>query len=112
MKIYLIWSKLKQRKTRKRFYENSPFKEGDKMLCSSRIKEDERRTKLISSFFEMKKPKAPNMKNIKDIILCEIIKVKIQYCLLEVTEIVLESKIFKIRDTVSATYDSLILFSS
>ena len=33
------------------------------------------------------------------------IKVKIQYCLLEVTEVVLESKIFKIRDTFRTTYD-------
>ena len=33
------------------------------------------------------------------------IKVKMQYYLLEVTEIVLESKIFKIRDTFWATYD-------
>ena len=33
------------------------------------------------------------------------IKVKIQYCLLEITEVVLESKIFKIRDAFRATYD-------
>ena len=40
------------------------------------------------------------------------IKVKMQYYLLEVTEGVLESKIFKIRDTFWATYNWLILFSS
>ena len=33
------------------------------------------------------------------------IKVKIQYYLLEVTEVVLKSKIFKIRDIFRATYD-------
>ena len=59
----------------------------------------------------MKKPKAPNMKD-KDIILFAKFKVKIQYCLLEVTEVVLESKMFKIKDTFRATYDWLILFSS
>ena len=31
--------KIEQRKTRKRLYEDRPFKEGDKALCSSRIKE-------------------------------------------------------------------------
>ena len=46
------------------------------------------------------------------IILMQGIKVKIQYILLEVTEVVLESKIFKIRDTFRAKYDWLILFSS
>ena len=40
------------------------------------------------------------------------IKVKMQYYLLEVTEVVLESKIFKNRDTFWATYNWLILFSS
>ena len=35
-----------------------------------------------------------------------------QYCLLEVTEVVLESKIFTIGDTFRAAYDWLILFSS
>ena len=40
------------------------------------------------------------------------IKVEIQYCNLEVTEVALELKIIKIRDTVRATYDWLILFSS
>ena len=48
MKNYLILSKLKQRKQEK-IYEDRPFKEGDKVLCSSRIKEAEGRTKLISS---------------------------------------------------------------
>ena len=52
------------------------------------------------------------MKDMKGIIFLQSIKVKIQYCLLEVTEVVLESKIFKIRDTFRATYDWLILFSS
>ena len=42
----------------------------------------------------------------------QCIKVKIQYCHLEVTEVVLESKIFKFRDAFRATYDWLILFSS
>ena len=51
MKNDLVLSKLKQRKTRKRFYEDRPFKEGDKELWSSRIKEAEGRTKLISSCF-------------------------------------------------------------
>ena len=51
MKNYLILSKLKQRKTRKRFYEDRQFKEGDKVICLSRIKEAEGRTKLISSCF-------------------------------------------------------------
>ena len=37
--------------TRKRFYEDKPFKEGDKERYSSRIKEAEGRTKLISSCF-------------------------------------------------------------
>ena len=45
-------------------------------------------------------------------IICKVLKVKMQYCLLEVTEVVLESKIFKIGDTFRATYDWLILFSS
>ena len=40
------------------------------------------------------------------------IKVKMQYYLLEVTEVVLESKIFKIRDTFWVAYNWLILFSS
>ena len=48
MKNDLILSKLKQKK-RKSFYEDRPFKEGDKALCLSRIKEAEGRTKLISS---------------------------------------------------------------
>ena len=38
-------------KNKKRFYEDRPFKEGDKVLCSSMIKEAEGRTKLISSCF-------------------------------------------------------------
>ena len=33
-----------------------------------------------------------------------------QYCLLEVTDVVLELKIFKIGDTFRAMYDWLILF--
>ena len=33
------------------------------------------------------------------------IKVKIQYCILEVTEVVLESNKFKIRDTFRVNYD-------
>ena len=41
-----------------------------------------------------------------------MLKVKIQYCLLEVADVVLESKIFKIEDTFKATYDWSILFSS
>ena len=45
-------------------------------------------------------------------IICNVLKVKMQYCLLEVTEVVLESKIFKIGDTFRATYDWLILLSS
>ena len=52
------------------------------------------------------------MKDIKDIILFSMYQNKIKYCLLEVTEVVLESKIFKIRDKFRATYDWLILFSS
>ena len=40
------------------------------------------------------------------------IKVKMQYYLLERTEVVLELKIFKIRDTFLATYDWLKLLSS
>ena len=83
-------------------YEDRPFKEKDKVCCLSRIEETEgRKTYII--FFLNKKPKVPNMKDIK---------VKIQYCLLEITEVVLESKIFKIRDTFRSTYDWLILFSS
>ena len=38
-------------------------------------------------------------------IIFNVLKVKIRYCLLEVTEVVLELKIFKIRDTFRATYD-------
>ena len=45
-------------------------------------------------------------------IVCRVLKVKMQYCLLEVTEVVLKSKIFKIGDTFRATYDWLILFGS
>ena len=52
------------------------------------------------------------MKDMKGIILFAKYKSKIKYCLLEVTEVALESKIFKIRDTFRATYDWLILFSS
>ena len=48
----IIWSgKNWIEKTRKRFYEDRPFKEGDKVRCSSRIEESEGRTKLISSCF-------------------------------------------------------------
>ena len=65
MKIYLIWSKLNQRKTRKRFYEDRPFKEGNKVLCSSRIKEAEERTKLISSFFLNEKTKGTKYERYK-----------------------------------------------
>ena len=43
--------KIETEKTRKRYYEDRPFKEGDKVLCSSMIKEAEGRTKLISSCF-------------------------------------------------------------
>ena len=42
-------AKIETEKTRKRFYEDRSFKEGDKVLCLSRIKEDEGRTKFISS---------------------------------------------------------------
>ena len=44
--------KIETEKTRKRFYEDRPFKEGDKVLCSSRIKEVEGRTKhhLVSKW--------------------------------------------------------------
>ena len=52
------------------------------------------------------------MKDMKGIILLQSIKVKMKYCLLEVTEVVLELKIFKIDDTFRATYDWSILFNS
>ena len=42
------WNRENKKKT---FYEDRPFKEGDKVLCSSMIKEAEGRTKLISSCF-------------------------------------------------------------
>ena len=46
----MIWSCQNwNRENKKRFYEDRPFKEGDKVLCLSRIKEAEERTKLISS---------------------------------------------------------------
>ena len=53
----MIWSSQNwnREKTRKRFYEDRPFKEGDKVLCSSRIKNAEVRTKLIWSCFKIKK---------------------------------------------------------
>ena len=51
------------------------------------------------------------MKDMKFIILLYVLKEKIQYCLLEVTDAVLESIIFKIGDTFRAMYDWLILFS-
>ena len=48
----IIWSGQNwNRENKKRFYDDRPFKEGDKVHCSSRIKEAEGRTKLISSFF-------------------------------------------------------------
>ena len=74
MKNYLILSKLKQRKTRIRFYEDRPFKEGDKMLCSSRIKEAVEEQNLYHLVSKLKKPKAPNMKDIKDVIICKVLK--------------------------------------
>ena len=47
----IIWSRQNWTvKTRKDF-KDEPFKEGDKVLCSSRIEEAEGRTKLISSCF-------------------------------------------------------------
>ena len=46
-----IWSRQNWKKARKRFYEDRLFKDGEKVLCSSRIKEAEGRTKLISSCF-------------------------------------------------------------
>ena len=49
----LILSKLKQRKQEKDFMKIY-HKEGDKVICSSRIKEAEGRTKLISSYFKWK----------------------------------------------------------
>ena len=51
------------------------------------------------------------MKDMKFIILLYVSKEKIQYCLLEVTDAVLESIIFKIGDTFRSMYDWLILFS-
>ena len=59
---------MKKRKTRKRFNEDRPLKEGDKVSCSSRIEEAEGRKTYIILFLN-EKPKAPNMKDIKDIIL-------------------------------------------
>ena len=47
MKNYLIWSTLKQRKIRKRFYEDWPFKEREKVCCLSRIEETEGRKTYI-----------------------------------------------------------------
>ena len=35
----------------------------------------------------------------------KVLKIKIQYCLLKVTDVALESIIFKIGDTFRATYD-------
>ena len=37
-------------------------------------------------------------------IVCKILKAKMQYCIFEVTDAVLESKIFKIGDIFSAAY--------
>ena len=49
----IIWSSQNwnREKQKKRFYEDRPFKEGDKVLSSSMIKEAEGRTRLISSYF-------------------------------------------------------------
>ena len=50
-------------KTRKRFYEDKPFKEGDKELFSSRIEEAEGRENLYQLSPKWKNPKAPKMKD-------------------------------------------------
>ena len=56
--------KIETVKTRKRVYEDRPFKEGDIVRCSSRIEEAEgRKTYII--FFLKEKSKAPNMKDMK-----------------------------------------------
>ena len=65
----IIWSgKNWTEKIRKRFYEDKKFKEGDKERCSSRIEEAEGRKTYISLFLN-EKSKAPNMKDMKSIIL-------------------------------------------
>ena len=83
------------------------------MLCLSRIKEAEGRKNLYHLIPKGKKTKGTKYERYeRRNIVCKVLKVKMQYCLLEVTEVVLESKIFKIGDTFRATYDWLILFSS
>ena len=102
--------KIETEKIRKRLYEDRPFKEGDIVRCSSRIEETECRKNLYQLIPKGKKFKGTKYE--RHIIVCKVLKVKMQYCLLEVTEAVLESKIFKIGDTFRATYDWLILFGS
>ena len=63
---------MKQRKIRKRFYEDRSFKEGEKVSRSSKIKEAEDKKTYIILFLN-EKPKAPNMKDIKDIIICKVL---------------------------------------
>ena len=54
--------KIENRKQNK-IYEDKSLKEGDKVCCSQRIKEDEGR-KTYMMFFSKEKTKAPNMKDI------------------------------------------------
>ena len=81
------------------------------MCCLSRIEETEgRKTDII--LFLKEKAKGTKYERLKGILLFAKYYSKMQHCLLEVTEVASESKIFKIGETFRATYDWLILFSS
>ena len=80
------------------------------MSCLLRIEESEGIKNLYHLVPKGNKTKGINYE--RHNIVCKVLKAKMQYCLLEVTEVVLESKIFKIRDTFRATYDWFILFGS
>ena len=65
--------KIETENTRKRFYEDKQFKEGNKERCSPRIEEAEGRKTYIILFLN-EKLKVSNMKDMKGIIFFKVLK--------------------------------------
>ena len=108
----IIWSwKIETEKTRKRFSEDRSFKIREKVRCSSRIEEAEARKNLYHLVTKGKKQRHQIWKIWRYNIVCKVLKVKMQYYLLDIMEAISEPKIFKIGDTFSTTFDWLVLFS-
>ena len=74
MKILFDLFNIETEKARKRFYEDRPFKEGDKERCSSRIEEAEGRENLYQLSPKRKSQRHQKWKIWIHNIVCKVLK--------------------------------------